>query len=92
MLMAADEVDGAGKRQAAADELRDHLRRAAARHDQVVLDLTDVTFIDGTGLGAIGSPGMDAGYSRVIVLRRPGPLVLLVLRLTELDPAFPIEL
>ena len=76
---------------AAADELRDRLREAAARHGRVILDLTEVKFIDGTGLGAVVAARKDAGDASAIVLRHPSPLVMRVLRLTQLDQTFPIE-
>lgn len=75
---------------AAAGILRRTLVEAAA-HGRVVLDLTDVAFVDGSALGAIVAARKEAGDDAEIVLRHPKAVVSRVLRLTALDESFPVE-
>ena len=75
---------------AAAEPLR-HTLEALARRGRVILDLTDVTFVDGAALGAVVAARKDAGDDAEVVLRNPRGIVERVLRLTQLDTAFPIE-
>ena len=76
---------------AAAGAFHDALREAVARESRVVVDLTDVRFIDGTGLGALVAARKEVGEAGEIVLRDPSPLVRRLLDLTRLDEVFTVE-
>lgn len=95
--------DGAGVRlcvsgevdMATAPQLLDAILRTAFTYDQgqVVVDLSGVTFMDPTGLGALREAHrrLVADGTRLSV-RNPGPVVEQVLRITGLDTYLNIEL
>ena len=73
-----------------ADQLRDAIG-AALRSDStrtIVIDLSDVTFIDSTGVKELIRPTMD-GHS--VVLRRPSEPVQRALKLSGLYSTVSIE-
>ena len=55
---------------------------------KIVLDLTDVTFIDSTGLGAIVGLLRQPGPSRSIAIAGAGGQVQVVFRLTKMNKVF----
>ena len=59
---------------------------------QVVLDLTKVTFIDSSGLGAIVGAMKQLGPDRELLLAGLTPAVEKVFRLTRMDTVFRIFL
>jgi anti-sigma B factor antagonist len=64
---------------------------AAGRH-HLVLDLTDLTFVDSTGLGVFVRAGKELRASGgELTLRRPGERVAKLLEITRLEEVFRIE-
>ena len=59
-------------------------------HHAIVLDLSDVSFLDSTGLGAIVSSLKRLDGRGVIVICGVNEMVMDVLRLTRMDRVFPI--
>jgi anti-sigma B factor antagonist len=57
---------------------------------QIVLDLSDVTFLDSTGLGAIVSSLKRLEGNGIMVICGAGEMVMDVFRLTRMDRVFPI--
>jgi anti-sigma B factor antagonist len=71
---------------AAAVQFRDAMRSATeAGHQRVVLDLSRVTFVDSSGLGAIIAAMKHMGNDRTLELASLQPAVSKVFRLTRLD-------
>jgi len=71
---------------AAAVQFRDAMRSATeARHRRVVLDLSRVSFVDSSGLGAIIAVLKHLGNDRALELASLQPAVAKVFRLTRLD-------
>jgi anti-sigma B factor antagonist len=71
---------------AAAVQFRDAMRSAMeAGHRRVVLDLTRVSFVDSSGLGAIIAVLKHLGNARTLELASLQPAVAKVFRLTRLD-------
>ena len=58
----------------------------------LVLDLSGVTFLDSTGIGALIDLSHDAEDLAVTFgLRNPGPRVVRILQMTGLDARWPVE-
>lgn len=77
---------------------RDELTSAAAKAFEsgnlsaVVLDLSAITFIDSTGIGAIVQIAGDASdVGARFALRQPSPRVIRILQIAGLEDAWPIE-
>lgn len=73
-------------------ELREALADAAQSSDRVILDLTDVTFLDSTGMGVMVG-AMHHGNGRragSLCLVGPAAMVRRVLEITHLNDLFPI--
>lgn len=77
-LATADELHAAGEQ--ALSELCSTLR----------IDLSDVTFLDSTGLGALIRI-RNAAEPRPVILESPRPNVMRVLEVTAMDQVFTIE-
>lgn len=74
---------------AVADELKHDMRSTVAGlAGPVVIDMSAVSFIDSSGLGAFVSMRKHAGEGRDIGMRNTTPFVTKVLRLTQLDRIF----
>jgi anti-sigma B factor antagonist len=74
------------------DELERVVGAEADRGGPVVLDLSELTFCDSTGLaGLVRLHRRAAGAGGRIVLRDPVPRVRNLLELTGLDRLFPLE-
>lgn len=58
--------------------------------DTVILDLSEVQFIDSSGLGAIVASMKNMGQSRKLVLAGLTPTVDKVFRLTRMDSVFSV--
>jgi anti-sigma B factor antagonist len=73
-----------------AELVRDALREALADdHEEVVVDLTELAFIDSTGIAVlIGALAEDDGVLRFIP--SPAPAVARVLRLTGVEDRLPV--
>lgn len=56
--------------------------------DRVILDLSEVKFIDSSGLGAIVAAMKQLGSGRKLDLAGPTPMVEKVFRLTRMDTVF----
>lgn len=79
---------------ASADELLRHAADALKRTDlqTLVLDLSEVTFIDSTGISALVAIRNNAASQTVtLVLRRPAPRVRRLIEITNLDTVFEIS-
>ena len=75
------EVDAATR-----PELWRCIEAAAAGSDQLVLDLTDVTFMDSSGIGVIARAHQPQGDPPLtIVLRNPRRSVMRLLEITAFD-------
>ena len=71
---------------AAAVQFRDAMRGATdGGHDRIVLDLSRVSFVDSSGLGAIIAAMKQLGSERTLELAALQPPVAKVFRLTRLD-------
>lgn len=71
---------------AAAVQFRDAMRSTVeANHRRVVLDLSRVSFVDSSGLGAIIAVLKHLGNERTLELAALQPAVAKVFRLTRLD-------
>ena len=57
-------------------------------HARVILDLSEVKFIDSSGLGAIVAAMKQLGGGRKLDLAGPTPMVDKVFRLTRMDTVF----
>ena len=59
----------------------------------LVVELSDVTFLDSTGIGALVELGRDAEDAETqFVVSDPSPRVMRILEMTGLDSAWPIEI
>lgn len=77
---------------AAAIRFKDAMREATATgQSHVVLDLSHVTFVDSSGLGAIVSAMKQMGAGRRLDLAGLTPDVAKVFRLTRMDTVFAIH-
>jgi len=84
--IAADRIDAA-----MAIQFKDDMRaRTTDGPDRVVLDLSDVQFIDSSGLGAIVAAMKQLGSGRCLDLAGLTPTVEKVFRLTRMDTVFKI--
>ncbi len=71
--------------------IADCLRELVAGND-VVVDLTDLRFVDAAGVGALMKARNQARpEGRTMTLRRPRPNVLRTLEVAGVDNVFPIE-
>lgn len=76
---------------AVAIEFKEAMRTTTDGGDQtVVLDLSEVQFIDSSGLGAIVAAMKHMGPSRKLALAGLTPTVEKVFRLTRMDSVFPV--
>ncbi|MEL7131904.1 MAG: STAS domain-containing protein [Pseudomonadota bacterium] len=76
---------------AVAIEFKEAMRGATNNtNDTVVLDLSEVQFIDSSGLGAIVAAMKQMGQSRKLALAGLTPTVEKVFRLTRMDSVFPV--
>lgn len=76
---------------AVAIEFKEAMRSATdGGDDTVVLDLSEVQFIDSSGLGAIVAAMKQMGQSRKLALAGLTPTVEKVFRLTRMDSVFPV--
>ena len=76
---------------AIAIQFKDALRRTAdAGANRVVLDLSDVEFLDSSGLGALVAAMKQLGPGCPLDLAGPQPPVERVLRLTRMDSVFSV--
>ncbi|MEL6450485.1 MAG: STAS domain-containing protein [Pseudomonadota bacterium] len=76
---------------AVAIEFKDAMRAATdGGQDTVVLDLSEVQFIDSSGLGAIVAAMKHMGKSRKLALAGLTPTVEKVFRLTRMDSVFSV--
>jgi anti-anti-sigma factor len=72
--------------------LDEALINAERRANRVVLDLSELSFIDGGGLRALQAAGERAQRNgHELVVSQPSPWVLQLLELCELDQYFEIE-
>jgi anti-sigma B factor antagonist len=72
-----------------APALRDSLIRAGESSSSIVIDLTEVTFLDSTGLGVmLGALGRARTTDRSVALVGPTDMVKRVLQITGLDQVF----
>jgi anti-sigma B factor antagonist len=77
---------------ASAIQFKDAMREAAgAEPGRVVLDLSQVDFIDSSGLGAIVAVMKMLAPERKLDLAAPTPNVERVLRLTRMDSVFTVH-
>ncbi|GAA2645014.1 STAS domain-containing protein [Paractinoplanes durhamensis] len=68
--------------------LREVLRTAVATHDsgRIDVDMSSVTFLDSTGIGVlVAAQRAAAGRGVQLMLRDPGPIVRMVLEVSNLD-------
>jgi anti-sigma B factor antagonist len=74
---------------AVAIQFKEDMRtQTASATDRVILDLSEVKFIDSSGLGAIVAAMKQLGEGRRLDLAGLTPLVDKVLRLTRMDTVF----
>ncbi|WP_375492441.1 STAS domain-containing protein [uncultured Jatrophihabitans sp.] len=72
------------------DEGREALRTEGITG--LVLDMSGVTFLDSTGIGALIDLAHDAeDHAVTFGLRNPGPRVVRILQMTGLDARWPVE-
>lgn len=82
-------VKGARIDAAVAIEFKDAMRKETDDGpDVVILDLSDVQFIDSSGLGAIVAAMKNMGQKRKLALAGLTPTVDKVFRLTRMDSVF----
>ncbi len=75
----------------AANSFRDHVASCIQGGDRrIVLDLSQVQFLDSTGLGAIVSSYKRLEGDGTVVICHAGEMVMDVFRLTRMDRVFPI--
>lgn len=80
-------IDAAG-----AIDFKDRMRDLTADNQcRVMLDLSDVTFIDSSGLGAVVAVRKSLGPDRPLDLAGLTPAVEKVFRLTRMDTVFTIH-
>ncbi|WP_299371491.1 STAS domain-containing protein [uncultured Tateyamaria sp.] len=76
---------------AVAIEFKDAMRQSTdGGSETVVLDLSEVQFIDSSGLGAIVAAMKHMGQSRTLALAGLTPTVDKVFRLTRMDSVFSV--
>jgi anti-anti-sigma factor len=76
---------------AAAGALRETLSQAARLDAPIVIDCTDVEFLDGAAIGAIIAACKEARTTCPITFRHPNRLIRRVLHISELDHVFDIQ-
>lgn len=70
--------------------LREALVAAGAQGRRIVIDLSEVTFLDSTGLGVmLGARGRANHVDGAVSLAGATDMVMRVLRITRLDQVFP---
>jgi anti-sigma B factor antagonist len=73
-----------------APALRESLIRAGESSSRIVIDLSEVTFLDSTGLGVmLGALGRARTAERSVALVGLSDMVKRVLQITRLDEVFP---
>ena len=73
-------------------EFKDRFRDlAGSGHGDVVLDLSDVAFLDSSGLGAVVAARKLLGGDRTLALAGLTPAVDKVMTLTRMNTVFPIH-
>lgn len=75
-----------------ADLLTGAFQKVSRAHGAVILDLSELTFVDSTGLNAIARYGnllAEAGGSLYLVVTRPA--LRKIFRVTRLDELFPVS-
>lgn len=71
---------------------KDEMRAATDGIDgRIILDLTNVDFVDSSGLGAIVAALKQLGSGQKLELAALSPTVAKVFRLTRMDKVFPIH-
>jgi anti-sigma B factor antagonist len=84
-------VDGLRVTAESAQELRDTLATwIGGQVTRVIIDLSSVTIMDSTGLGALVAAVKTAGAPRVVALAGPTPPVATLLKLARMDKVFRI--
>lgn len=73
-----------------ARQTTDDAADGADRHGTILLDLSEVEFLDSSGLGAVVAARKILGAERTLALAGLQPAVDKVLRLTHMDRVFPI--
>lgn len=77
---------------AVAIQFKDAVREMATEGpDRVVLDLTEVSFLDSSGLGALVASMKQLGPDRSLELAGLSPAVKKVFRLTRMDSVFKVH-
>ncbi len=77
-----------------ADDLRKEWLPAVEQHrpDRLVIDLSDVTFMDSSGLGLmVAMHKLQVQHGGVVVLTAPQPLVRRVLALSGIDQVIEVR-
>lgn len=73
-------------------KFKEHMRNLIGDgHKRVILDLTNVTFVDSSGLGALVAIHKLLSPNRKLELASLAPAVTRVLQLTHMDQVFPIH-
>lgn len=71
---------------------KDRFRELVGSDDQnIVLDLTQVEFLDSSGLGAVVAAKKILGDQRALALAGLSPMVAKVMELTRMNTVFPIH-
>lgn len=82
-----DRIDAAG-----AIQFKDTMREVTATpHNRVVMDLSNVAFLDSSGLGAVVATMKAIGKERKLELAALTPAVSKVFRLTRMDSVFTVH-
>jgi anti-sigma B factor antagonist len=68
-----------------ADQLADMLAEIGAAGDQVILDMSELTFIDSSGVHVILRYAVSLDGRGPIVLLNPGPTVMKILQIVGAD-------
>ncbi|MET7304316.1 STAS domain-containing protein [Embleya sp. NPDC005575] len=75
-----------------AEQLRNLLRRVLVEHTDIVLDLSEVTFCDCSGLRVLRAAGRAAEHAGTrLRLRSPSTAMDRILKATRAEAAFTIE-
>ncbi|MCW2989901.1 MAG: spoI [Solirubrobacterales bacterium] len=72
-------------------DLRAQLRRTARAAKEVYLDLTDVTFIDSSGLSLLVGVDAESRADGFGFALEPGPVVLRLIELCDLQDVLPVR-
>jgi anti-sigma B factor antagonist len=75
-----------------AEEFKIHLKNIVQNgHQQIVLDLSDVDFIDSSGLGAIIATTIALRPHGQLMVCNAGDSVLALFRMTRMDRVIPVK-